>query len=85
MTFPLDVVVASAVRTPVGRAIKGALRDTRPDDIAAVAVREAVRRVPGLKTEVIDDLVLGCAMPEAEQGLNVARSVVFLADIPQET
>lgn len=85
MTFPLDVVVASAVRTPVGRAIKGALRDTRPDDIAAVAVREAVRRVPGLKTEVIDDLVLGCAMPEAEQGLNVARSVVFLADLPQET
>ncbi|HEY3237772.1 MAG TPA: thiolase family protein, partial [Polyangiaceae bacterium] len=74
--------VASAVRTPVGRAVKGALRHTRPDDLAAVAMKAAVLRVPGLESKDIDDVVLGCAMPEAEQGLNIARNAIFLADWP---
>lgn len=82
MAFPLNVAIASAVRTPVGRAVKGALRDTRPDDLAALVLKEAVRRVQGLKPEAIDDVIMGCAMPEAEQGLNVARNAVFLAGFP---
>lgn len=80
--FPMKVAVASALRTPVGRGIKGTLRDTRPDDMAAAVVKAAVAQVDGLNGAEIEDLVLGCAMPEAEQGLNVARSVVFLADLP---
>jgi acetyl-CoA acyltransferase len=82
MAFPLNVIIASAVRTPVGRAGKGTLRATRPDDLAAAAMVAAVERVPGLKPEDIEDVVLGCAMPEAEQGLNVARNAVFLAKFP---
>src|SRR5262245_42881457 len=82
MAFPLNVIVASAVRTPVGRALKGTLRATRPDDLAAAAMVAAVERVPGVKPEEIEDVVLGCAMPEAEQGLNVARNAVFLAKFP---
>ena len=82
MGFPLNIPVASATRTAVGRALKGSLKDTRPDDLAAVAMAEAVRRVPGLLPEQIDDVILGCAMPEAEQGLNMARTAVFLAGLP---
>ncbi len=82
MTFPLDVIIASAVRTAVGRAGKGTLRATRPDDLAAAAMVGALRRVPGLRAEDVDDVVLGCAMPEAEQGLNLARNAVFLAKWP---
>ncbi|MET0413587.1 MAG: thiolase family protein [Polyangiaceae bacterium] len=82
MPLPLNVIVASAVRTPVGRALKGSLRHTRPDDLAAAALREAVRRVPGLEGKDVDDVVLGCAMPEAEQGLNLARNAVFIAGLP---
>jgi acetyl-CoA acetyltransferase len=82
MSFPLDVSIASATRTAVGRGIKGALRDTRPDDLAGVAIAEALRRVPGLRGEDIEDVVLGCAMPEGEQGLNIARTAVFLAGLP---
>ncbi len=82
MAFPLDVAIAAATRTPVGRGIKGSLRDTRPDDLAGLVLAEALRRVPGLKGEDIDDVVLGCAMPEAEQGLNMARNAVFLANLP---
>lgn len=82
MAFPLNVNIASAVRTPVGRGIKGALRHTRPDDLAAIVIREAIRRVKGLEDSEIDDVILGCAMPEAEQGLNVARNAVFLAKLP---
>jgi acetyl-CoA acyltransferase len=82
MTFPLNVMIASATRTAVGRALKGTLRTTRPEDLAAATMVEAVRRVPGLKTEDIDDVVLGCAMPEAEQGLNIARNALFLAKFP---
>ncbi|MEP7049498.1 MAG: thiolase family protein [Pseudomonadota bacterium] len=89
MAFPLNVIIASAVRTPVGRALKGTLRNTRPEDLAATAMKGALARVPGLNAEDIDDVLLGCAMPEAEQGLNIARNAVFLAkwpnSVPAET
>ena len=66
-------VIASAVRTPFTRALKGEFKDTRPDTLAASAIAEAVKRVPGLKPSDVEDVVLGCAMPEGEQGMNVAR------------
>ncbi len=80
--FPLNVAIASATRTAVGRAIKGTLRTTRPDDLAAYAMVEAVKRVPGLTPDKVEDVVLGCAMPEGEQGLNIARNAVFVAQWP---
>src|SRR6476659_3227371 len=76
------VVLASAVRTPFTRALKGELKDTRPDTMAAWVIKEAVARVPGVKKEEIDDVVLGCAMPEAEQGMNVARLAAVLEGLP---
>jgi acetyl-CoA acyltransferase len=79
-----DVAILSAVRTPIGRAPKGVLRNTRPDDLAAVAAREALRRAE-VDPAAIEDVVLGCAMPEAEQGLNVARQVGLLAGMPDTT
>jgi acetyl-CoA acyltransferase len=79
-----DVAILSAVRTPIGRAPKGNLRQTRPDDLGALAAREALRRAE-VDPKSIEDLVLGCANPEAEQGLNVARQVGFLAGMPDET
>jgi acetyl-CoA acyltransferase len=82
MSFPLNVIVASALRTPVGRAIKGSLKDTRPDDLAGYVLQAAAKSVPGLDPQQVDDVVLGCAMPEAEQGLNIARNAVFLAGLP---
>ncbi|HYP87405.1 MAG TPA: acetyl-CoA C-acyltransferase, partial [Polyangiaceae bacterium] len=82
MAFPLNVVIASSVRTAVGRALKGTLRQTRPDDLAAWAMQAAVAKVPGLRPEDVQDVVLGCAMPEAEQGLNIARNAVFVAKFP---
>ena len=82
MGFPLNVIVASSLRTPVGRAIKGTLKDTRPDDLAGHMLQAAVKSVPGLDPKDVEDVVLGCAMPEAEQGLNVARNAVFLAGLP---
>ena len=80
-----EAVIVSAVRTPVGRAYKGTLRATRPDDLAALVVREAVARVPGLQPGEIDDVILGCAMPEGEQGMNVARIAALRAGLPVET
>jgi acetyl-CoA acyltransferase len=79
-----EVVIASSVRTPAGKAFKGALRTTRPDDLAAVAILEAIRRVPGLDPQEIEDIILGCAMPEAEQGMNVARNAALRAGLPVE-
>jgi acetyl-CoA acyltransferase len=76
------VVIASAVRTPFTRALRGEFKDTRPDTLAADAIRAAVAAVPGLKPEAVDDVVLGCAMPEAEQGMNVARQAALLAGLP---
>ena len=76
------VVIASAVRTPFTRALKGEFKDTRPDTLAAEAIKAAVAAVPGLKPEAVDDVVIGCAMPEAEQGMNVARQAALLAGLP---
>jgi acetyl-CoA acyltransferase len=77
-----DAVIVSAVRTPVGKAPKGALRHARPDDLAAIVIAEAMRRAYGVAPEDIDDVILGCAMPEAEQGLNVARIASLRAGVP---
>ena len=77
-----EAVVVSAVRTAVGKAPRGILKDTRPDDIAAIVVKEALARVPGLKMEEIEDIVLGCAFPESDQGLNLARVVAMRAGFP---
>ena len=78
----IDAVIVSAVRTPVGKAPQGQLRFTRPDDLAATALQAALARVPGLDPALVDDVVIGCAMPEAEQGLNVARIASLRAGIP---
>lgn len=78
----MKVVIASAVRTPFTRAHKGELKDTRPDTMAGWAMKAAMDRVPNLKPEMIEDIILGCAMPEAEQGNNVARPAAVLAGIP---
>ena len=77
-----DAVIVSAVRTPVGKAPNGALRHTRPDELAALVIREALARAPGLDPAEVEDVILGCAMPEAEQGLNVARIASLRAGIP---
>jgi len=80
-----EPVIVSAVRTPVGRAYKGTLRATRPDDLAALVITEAIARVPGLAASEVDDVILGCAMPEGEQGMNVARIAALRAGLPVET
>src|SRR5437773_12048545 len=80
-----EVVLVSSVRTPVGRAYKGTLRATRPDELAAVAIRGALDHVPQLDPKEIEDVILGCAMPEAEQGMNVARIAALRAGLPVET
>jgi acetyl-CoA acyltransferase len=77
-----EVVLVSAVRTPVGKAYKGTLRATRPDDLAAYAIKGALARVPQLDPKEIEDVILGCAMPEAEQGMNVARIASLRAGLP---
>jgi acetyl-CoA acyltransferase len=79
-----DAVIVSAVRTAVGKAPTGTLRTTRPDEMAAVVLAEALRRAPALDPGEVDDVILGCAMPEAEQGLNVARIASLRAGIPVE-
>src|SRR6202023_4120779 len=79
-----EVVVVSSVRTPVGRAFKGTLRATRPDELAAIAISGALDRVPQLDRREIEDVILGCAMPEAEQGMNVARIASMRAGLPVE-
>jgi acetyl-CoA acyltransferase len=77
-----EAVIASVCRTAVGKAYKGALRAARPDDLAAAAIKEALARVPGLEPAEVEDVILGCAMPEAEQGMNVARIASLRAGIP---
>jgi acetyl-CoA acyltransferase len=79
-----EAVIVSSVRTPVGKAFKGSLRASRPDDLAAVSIQEAIRRVPGLDPKEIEDVILGCAMPEAEAGMNVARNAALRAGLPVE-
>ena len=77
-----EAVIVSAVRTAVGKAPNGTLRSSRPDELAAAAIAEALRRAPGLDPAEIDDVMLGCAMPEAEQGMNVARIASLRAGVP---
>ena len=80
-----DAVIVSAVRTAVGKAPKGTLRTTRPDEMGAAVIKEAIGRVPGLELNEIEDVIMGCAMPEAEQGMNVARAAAIRAGLPVET
>ena len=79
-----DAVIVSAVRTPAGKAGKGTLRTTRPDELAALAIQGALARVPQLEAREIEDVIFGCAMPEAEQGMNVARIASLRAGLPVE-
>src|SRR5438067_5886581 len=78
----MDAVIVSAARTPVGKAPTGTLRGTRPDELAATVIAEALRRAPGVEPSEVDDVILGCAMPEGEQGMNVARIASLRAGIP---
>lgn len=80
-----EAVIVSSVRTAVGKAPKGTLRTTRPDDLAAIAIKEAVARAKGLDSKEIEDVIIGCAMPEAEQGMNVARIAALRAGLPVES
>ncbi len=80
-----EAVIVSAVRTAVGKAPKGTLKNTRPDDLGAAAIKEAVGRVPGLDPSQVEDVIMGCAFPEAEQGMNVARTAMIAAGLPVET
>ena len=80
-----EAVIVSAVRTAVGKAPKGTLRNTRPDDLGAAAIKAAVARVEGLDAGLIEDVIMGCAFPEAEQGMNVARTAMIAAGLPVET
>ena len=80
-----EAVIVSIVRTAVGKAPRGTLRSTRPDDMAAAAIRETLRRAPGLDPAQVEDVILGCAMPEAEQGNNVARVASLRAGLPVTT
>lgn len=80
-----EIVIASAVRTAVGKAPRGRLRTKRPDDLAAIAIQGALERLPQLERSEIEDVILGCAMPEAEQGMNVARIASLRAGLPVET
>ncbi len=77
-----EAVIVSAARTAVGRANKGTLADLRPEDMGATAVREALRRAPGLDPADVDDVIIGCAMPEGSQGLNMARIIALRAGLP---
>src|SRR5436190_15540634 len=77
-----DAVIVSAVRTAIGKAPNGTLRGTRPDELAATVIAEALRRAPGIEPADIEDVIIGCAMPEAEQGLNVARIASLRAGVP---
>src|SRR5271170_7091275 len=79
-----EAVIVSSVRTAVGKAGKGTLRWTRSDDLAAIAIRAALDRVPGLDPKEVDDVILGCAMPEGEQGMIVARIASLRAGLPVE-
>jgi acetyl-CoA acyltransferase len=77
-----EAVIVASVRTAIGKAPRGTLRQTRPDDMAGAAIKAALARLPALKPEMVEDVILGCAMPEAEQGMNVARQAALLAGIP---
>ncbi|HLC27641.1 MAG TPA: beta-ketoacyl synthase N-terminal-like domain-containing protein, partial [bacterium] len=77
-----EAVIVAAARTAVGKAPRGSLKDTRPDDMAAAVLQELLKRCPGLPAEEIDDVIVGCALPEGEQGLNMARIAALKAGLP---
>jgi acetyl-CoA acyltransferase len=77
-----DAYIVAASRTPIGKAPRGMFRNTRPDELLVHAIKSAVAQVPGLDTKLIEDAIIGCAIPEAEQGLNVARMGALLAGLP---
>src|SRR2546423_14740980 len=79
-----DAVIVTALRTAVGKAPRGMLKDTRPDDMAGMVIKSAIERTPGLEPEMIEDVIFGWGMPEAEQGMNVARKASVLAGVPKE-
>src|ERR687884_808784 len=78
-----DAVIVSTARTPIGRAAKGSLVDARPDDLAAFAVKAALKRVPDLPREEIADVMVGCGFPQEKQGMNLARRAALLANLPE--
>jgi acetyl-CoA acyltransferase len=80
-----DAYIVAATRTPIGKAPKGMFRNTRPDDLLVAAIRSAMKQVPNLDPKAVEDAIIGCAMPEAEQGLNMARIAVLLAGLPNTT
>ena len=77
-----DALIVTNVRTPVGKGNRGTLKNARPDDLAALVIKEAVDRTPGLEPESVDDILIGCAFPEAEQGMNMARIASLRAGMP---
>lgn len=77
-----NAVIVSLARTPIGRAKKGSLRDTRPEEFSASVLKALMERTPGLEPEMVDDIMFGCAMPEGEQGMNIARTVALMAGFP---
>ena len=77
-----DAYIVAAARTPIGRSHRGFFRNTRPDDLLVAAIQGALRQVPGLDPKAIEDAIVGCAMPEAEQGANIARIAALLAGLP---
>jgi acetyl-CoA acyltransferase len=79
-----DAYIVAATRTPVGKAPRGVFRNTRPDDLLAHVIRAVIEQAPGIDPALIGDAVIGCAMPEAEQGMNVARIGVLLAGLPEQ-
>lgn len=79
-----EAVIVSYARTPLGRAKKGSLKDTRPEEFAAPVLRDLLRRTPGVEPAMVDDFIVGCAMPEGEQGMNMARLIWLLAGFPVE-
>ncbi len=80
-----EAVIVSAVRTAVGKAPKGTLKNTRPDEMGAAVIKEAIARAEGVRADEVEDVIMGCAMPEAEQGMNVARAAAIRAGLPVET
>src|SRR5271170_7367172 len=78
----MEAVILDCLRTPVGKAPKGTLRNTRPDDLAALVIRRLIEKHPAIAPEEIDDVILGCAMPEAESGMNMARVAALRAGLP---
>src|SRR3984957_1830027 len=78
----MEAVILDCLRTAVGKAPKGSLRNTRPDDLAAAVIRRLLEKYPAIAPEEIDDVILGCAMPEAESGMNMARIAALRAGLP---